>query len=342
MGEQLMDELFINTQWESSVHEPLEVRVTSAMLKIALGNQIVTRNEDEWSRTIRDEVRLSAYPLALWLASSWWRLRWEPFPMSTPSRSWWMAHALTAAGYGYLWPQMLFASDGEEMHILTVPTSPDLKVPVRYLSKGYHSIDDTVFERTIDEFVNKVIARLVASNAEHTELRNLWEEVLEERADSKLSDYRRLEAMLGFDPDECPENLILRFEKLSSQVGATVVAEIAPVCASADPGSTLEKILTFTNSDGLNGRIDLSFPTSSLMGDTAVPAWQRGRDLARKVRGSLGLNGTPLTDEKLCDVVHLPVNRALNTIHYCPVSFIKYANGRMNYPAASFGELDPL
>jgi len=29
-------------------------------------------------RTTSIKVRLSAYPLALWFASSWCRLRWEP------------------------------------------------------------------------------------------------------------------------------------------------------------------------------------------------------------------------------------------------------------------------
>lgn len=64
----------ISCQWESVLHDAPEVCETSGLLTIMLGNTVVTRNEDVWSRTVRDEVRLSAYPLALWCAASWRRL----------------------------------------------------------------------------------------------------------------------------------------------------------------------------------------------------------------------------------------------------------------------------
>jgi hypothetical protein len=101
------------------LHEAPEVRHTAAMLRIVVGNDVVTRNEDEWAQTVREEVRLSAYPLALWLASSWWRLRWEPLSISRsiPGQSWRMAHEMSAAGYGYVWPRMLFAFDGECVNV---------------------------------------------------------------------------------------------------------------------------------------------------------------------------------------------------------------------------------
>ena len=300
--------------WESALHDSPEVRQTSAMLTIKLGNTVVTRNEDVWSRTVRDEVRLSAYPLALWFAASWWRLRWEPLPMSpTPNHAWRMAHELAAAGYGYLWPQMLFASDGENVHVWARQSAPDSQAAVRYLLGAYHAIPSSAFEHTLDEFIAHVIARLDAVDIRHTILHDLWNEITQERHDDDLAAYRRLEAMLGFDPDECPEELHQRFASLIPRAGTAAIAELAPVCASADPGAALERVMTFANAEGLEGHIDLSIPTGDSTAAVTTPVWQRGRTLARQARAAVGLNGAAVADKMLCALVNLPMEQALNT-----------------------------
>ena len=304
----------IRCHWESALHDAPEVCETSGLLTIMLGKTVVTRNEDVWSRTVRDEVRLSAYPLALWCAASWWRLRWEPLPMSpTPNHSWRMAHEMAAAGYGYLWPQLFFAFDGESMHVWARQSAPDAQAAVRYLLDAHHAIPGSAFEHTLDEFMAHVIARLDAVDVQRTTLHDLWHEIMEERHDADLAAYRRLEAMLGFDPDECPAELHQKFASLIPRAGAAAITELAPVCASADPGAALERVLAFANAEGLEGRIDLAIPLSDSTAAVPTPAWQRGRALARRVRAAVGLNGVAVTDKLLCELVNLPMERALNT-----------------------------
>jgi hypothetical protein len=307
----------INCHWESALHDTPEVCETSGLLTIRLGNTVVTRNEDVWSRTVRDEVRLSAYPLALWFAASWWRLRWEPLPMSpTPNHAWRMAHEMAAAGHGYLWPQLFFAFDGESMHVWARQSAPDAQAAVRYLLDAHHAIPGSAFEQMLDEFIAHVIARLDAVDVRRTTLHDLWHEIMEERHDADLAAYRSLEAMLGFDPDECPVELHQKFASLIPRAGAAAITELAPVCASADPGATLERVITFANAEGLEGRIDLANPLSdsfSTFSTFSTPAWQRGRALARRVRAAVGLNGAAVTDKLLCELVNLPMERALNT-----------------------------
>jgi hypothetical protein len=307
----------IRCHWESALHDAPEVRETSALLTIMLGNTAVTRNEDVWSRTVRDEVRLSAYPLALWCAASWWRLRWEPLPMRpTPNHAWRMAHEMAAAGYGYLWPQMFFAFDGESMQVWARQSAPDAQAAVRYLLDAHHAIPGSAFEQMLDEFIAYVIARLDAVDVYRTTLHDLWHEIMEERHDADLAAYRRLEAMLGFDPDECPAELHQKFASLIPRAGAAAITELAPVCASADPGATLERVLAFVDAEGLEGHIDLANPLSdsfSTFSTFSTPAWQRGRALARRVRAAVGLNGAAVTDKLLCELVSLPMERALNT-----------------------------
>jgi hypothetical protein len=75
------------------------------LLTIRLGEEELTLHEDAWSGSLQPAARVSAYPLAMWVASSWWRLRWEAEPFrNRPALSWQMSHCLPAAGHGFLWP----------------------------------------------------------------------------------------------------------------------------------------------------------------------------------------------------------------------------------------------
>jgi len=302
----------IQRQWSSARHEEAEVAHTSAMLKIILGNETVTRNEDDWAQTVRDDVHLSAYPLALWLASSWWRLRWEPIPTSKPSHSWRMSHEMGAVGYGYVWPRMLFASDGDSIHVWAVQTPPDSKSPVRYLANLIVEIGAADFERGIDDFVNAVIARLDVFNMRDSALNRLWKEVLAERRNEESRADRRLEALLGFDPDESPQALMQRLKCLIPRAGASAIGEVAAVCGSRDAASTLTQITALADSGGLFGRTDPLFSDLARAVNVNVPGWQRGRALAHSARNRLGLNGHIVTDETLCGLIGIRVADAFD------------------------------
>jgi hypothetical protein len=165
----------------------------------------------------------------------------------------------------------------------------------------------------LDEFIAHVIARLDAVDVYGTTLHDLWHEIMEERHDADLAAYRRLEAMLGFDPDECPEELHQKFASLIPRAGAVAITELAVVCASADPDAALERVIAFANAEGLEGHIDLANPLSDSIAAVPTPAWQRGRTLARRVRAAVGLNGIAVADKLWCELVNLPMERALNT-----------------------------
>lgn len=304
-----MADFSIDCRWKPALYEIPEVRETSAMLKIILGSKVVTQNKDIWSQTVSDEARLSSYPLALWFASSWWRLLWEPLPVSsTPNHSWRMAHELAASGQGYVWPRMLFASDGELIQIWAVKSKPDSVAAVRYLVDANHIIQSAEFERVLDEFINHVIARLDTAGIQNTPLHDVWREVTEERRDDGIAAYRRLEAMLGFDPDECPEHLHDQLSGLIPQIGDHAVAEIAPVCASPQPDEKLRNIIEFAKSEGLEARVDI--PDQGISEET-VP-WRRGRNLARKVRAWMGLESDLLDNRQLYELLGLSEKQALN------------------------------
>lgn len=300
-----MTDLLIEHQWISARHEPPEIGQTSAMLGIKLGPDVVTRHEDQWSRTIRDEVRLSAYPLALWFASSWWRMRWESLPSGVPGHSWRMAHEMAAVGHGFIWPRMLFAADGESMHVWTMQSASGA---VRYLVDAYRAIPFASFERTADVFIEAVIARLDAMQIGPTLLHELWTEVCDERRDEGLSAHRRLEAMLGFDPDDCPATLIEAVQQLATEAGESATDEIAAVCGAGNAASNFQAVLAQARGKGMSGQIVLPRMQQAAT-EAFQPAWARGAALARKARARLGLSSA-LDDKRLCELASLSEHRA--------------------------------
>jgi hypothetical protein len=298
-------------EWISSESGPQEVRQTSARLRITLDGHVVTRVEDDWSKSVRNEVFLSAYPLALWFAASWWRLRWEPALAGSPSVAWRMAHETAAAGYGFVWPRLVFESDGEAVEVLCHRTNAHPTEPIRYLEDFRESVPVKVFERTIDAFIALVLARLDTVGLSNTELAGIWQELLEERTDPEASVYRRLEAQLGFEPDEAPAETVRRLMTLSSEAGEAAIAEIALVCSGVDPDQRLTEVIEFARSQGIEGRIQLPNDLSQLLERSEFQQsapWDRGRLLARHARASWALWTDRIEDTTLSDMLNVDIH----------------------------------
>lgn len=297
------------SSWLPGPQGPDEFRQTAGSLHITIGDKVATRIEDDWSKSVQQSARVSAYPLALWIASSWWRLRWESQPFrSAPDVAWRRSHEMPGAGHGFLWPLVTFESDGEEVSVVCRPSNPLSDEPVRYLSDFREAIAAWDFEKTLDGFVDLVLARLAAVGISHTHLHDLWGEVREERADPVLARSRRLEACLGFEPDEAPGDLMQRMHALSDRAGTAAVDELAPVCAGSEPVRTLDQIEQFSALPGTDARISLPESFTAEEFASAAP-WEKGRDLARKARHVCEFGTQPVSDQGLADVLGIPVEK---------------------------------
>lgn len=304
----MASEFAIHVDWVSDDFGPDELRHTSALITIAVNHRIVTRVEDEWSKTVRPEVRLPAYPLALWFASSWWRLEWEPPPPGPVTLSWRMAHEMAAAGQGLLWPPITFESDGEMLDISWHPTELSPAEPVRYLDNHHNTVPLGVFEDAIDAFVELTLARLDAMGIEGRELRSLWREVSEERRTEAAARYRQIEARLGFDPDDAREGAVNDLVSLAAKAGGDAVNEIATACAvSENPVGVLREIIHRTSASRIEARMQ---PTPELKRASArsgpmETAGARGFRLAHVARAAWGLESGPVTDQTLSELLSI-------------------------------------
>ena len=303
MGAPVSNQFAIDVSWLPQGQGPREFGLTAASLKVTVGEKLATRIEDEWSQSVQQSTRVSAYPLALWIASSWWRLRWESLPFrNAPDNAWRVAHEMPGAGHGYLWPLLRFESDGEEIGAICNPSNPLSDEPVRYLADFRETISASSFESTLDGFVYLVLSRLDAIGASGTHLRELWSEVMEERADPTAAQERRLEARLGFEPDEAPVALIDRLESLSGRAGQSAVDELAPVCAGPMHDAILNQIEQLAALPGVEARISLP-DAISIRDSLATTPWEKGWTLARKARRLYGLNGQPVSDKQLSEIL---------------------------------------
>ncbi|MBT9548959.1 MAG: hypothetical protein IV090_26440 [Candidatus Sericytochromatia bacterium] len=274
-------------------------------LSINIDSINLTKNEDIWSKSVRDNVLVSAYPLALWIASSWWRLLYESLPHSRAKflTDWRMSHELTAANEGFIWPRLIFASDKEVMQIW----APHQNVytdnqSVRYLNHlnkpSFLKIYDFIHE--IDSFINSVLSRLNEMGLSGTDLQYLWQEINEEKNDVNLFKYRRLEAELGFDAGEAPEDIVNQAIELSKRIGDNTFSEIIPSYSRVDsddenPLDAIDSLLQTPGIIGNPSKVQIEAQST----EQHLFPWQQAKSLANSLRRYLGVNDDHLIEDSL-------------------------------------------
>lgn len=298
----------IDLEWEGGEHGVPEDRATAAQLRISFDEQFATRIVSDWSHSVSDSVRVSAYPLALWFARSWWRLRWEPYPLTPPrSVSWRMAHEMPAAGHGYLWPLLTFASDGESIDVTCRPSPREAGGPIRYLANVKASVEANDFVRQIDEFVSLVLNRLDDEPLlGDTELHRLWAEVTAERRDDTVTLWRKLEAQLGYDPDEAPEQVMQDLQHLADIAGDAAVGEIAPALPRNRMAQALAETIEAEKGQGVEGRVFKPIYGSTPRAPLNALPWERGRQLATNARHAWALSNETVSDDDLSELLGVP------------------------------------
>lgn len=307
----------IDIDWRSANNDRDEIRITGAALSIRVGEHVATQAFDDWSKSVSDSIHVSAYPLALWFAASWWRLRWEPgFQESAPPLDWRQSHNCAAAGHGFIWPRLQFESDGEGIDIACWPTNGGPAEPLRYLSRFRAHVTIRDYERAIDDFVSLVLSRLDSQGIRDTELHATWADVMAERGSPQETRLRRTEARLGFDPDAAPEALLHEILNLDSVAGEAAAAELTPACAGSNPEERVARLLEVARS---GAGIPARFTHSSAILETMFsadfqlsPPWERGWRLARSARKDWKLGDGPVSPKRFSEILGVTAKNLTN------------------------------
>ncbi len=295
-----------------------EIAYTAAQLRLHVGPHNLTANQNVWSDAVHDAVLVSAYPLALWLAASWWRLHWEPLlaPGMHVTLQWRSAHEMEAAGYGFVWPHVLWASDGEAMQIWAVAarTQDRKRKAVRYLTKtgGPVSVPLTDFTQGVDDFLAATVWRLKVRTRLYGDcaLRKLWDDLRGDRKDPRRAQWRRCEAELGFALGLCPDGLMEKALALKGVMGPAV-SELLPAYGKA-AGLAFVPLEALSGMSGIAGRL----VDPRALGARTAPqgaSWAQAALIAREVRAAIGIAGGPLEDKVLYDLLGVTKETARHT-----------------------------
>jgi hypothetical protein len=172
------------------------------------------------------------------------------------------------------------------------------------------------FEKSVAGFIELVLLRLEQFGVMGTDLHRLWSSVCEERADPRLEFARRIEARLGYDPGEAPEEALSTFERLAAEGGKAATEEIAAISNSDERGeqSVFETLATgpgipATAPHARIGRLDSVEDESP---------WEAGWRRARWARDVLGVREPVLEDAKLSEVFKLPDASVFNQSRVAP------------------------
>jgi len=287
--------------WLAREHGDAIARATLGQLELRVGDRSLTLLEDRLARANRPFANLSAYDLAMWFATNWWRLRWEP---QRADADWRMAHSLAAVGAGYVWPNIITFSDGDQISLESYPTGGAKWEPVRYLERWDCKLSAAKFEAAIDAFIEEVLARLAGCEIFTTELHTAWQELRAERSEAGIASIRKLEALLGFDAGAAPDKIIDDLLSEAEKDGRTAIDEIAAGFGRSAP-QTIKEVAESLDQHGMQLRSDCVEDLASRHGASATGGlpWERAYEAAHIARDMWNLDGRPVQDAELTQLV---------------------------------------
>lgn len=323
-----MDKPFaIDFEWLDRPSAEGPERYTFAALTISVRSQILTELEDNTSKTVRSSMRCSAYDMAVWLLQNWWRLVIEP---ERNTLEWKMSHCIGTIGQGFLWPDACFISDGLEMTVHSLPTPRISKQMVRYLNEIHDVIPVDAFKNEVLAFTDAVIGRLEEVNNSSSLLHNLRDDLIQEQADVSSIRWRTIEALLGFDPDLAPEELINEVLSLSENNGSAAIDELL-----ASFGSKFKTLMEWLTTEGHKSSTSMTIPDAGILRDntsninsTLLP-WERAEEAAKIAKQHWSISEIPVTNKQLTDLFSMQTDALRASNSRTPIS-IGFRNGHFD------------
>lgn len=292
----------IEVEWEMLDAGPAEERACFAALGIRGNDVWLTEGVDRLADRVRQKPLLSAYHVAEWAAWNWWRLRWEP---RARAREWYQSHALSTIGSGYVWPNITIFSDGERTALVAKPTAERPETPFRYISDVAAVVPASQFEAGLDEFFERVLNRLDSQDVSHTNFHDVWASLREERSTPELAHVRKLEALMGSDPDESDPEVLNQLLIDAKRYRFEAIEELAAYRGQGGQVSAVGQLKEIATQSGYdiapNDAVRLP-PRSGLRHSSEIPAWRLGSDAAIALRRHVRLGIEPISDKRLAEM----------------------------------------
>lgn len=311
MAFEMPGELTVSLSVETLASGSPEEMATFGLFSVTANDRLLTAGQDTDSGELRHGPFVAGYPVAEWLVWNWWRIRCE---MGRPSnlisrRRWDFAHRISTVGEGFVWPNITLFTDGLQCFLESGPSCESGAPLFRYIGASRReTVPAQELETAIDGFVADIFDKLSDHGIHDTNLHRLWNDLETERRDPEIMLFRRLEAQLGYDPDEADETELCRHLADAKNLGEEALGEIAGDSAlrghrrgrmlSAGEVSDIAQHSGFdadmNDAVAPPDEVDLPRPGN-------VPAWRVGKSAARNLRHLLDLDGQPIGNVKLSE-----------------------------------------
>lgn len=281
--------------WQPNKDLPEEIGRSYANIEIRVNNSIITRHTDtrnEEPLKTFDSINVPAYPLAYWFAENWWRIFYD---VNTSHDNWEATHNLMYAADGYLWPDLCLVSDDLYISFQSSNEGRKEKRSIQYfpelISTHYKTPIESI-EENIISFIELTINQLGNINSD---LNAIWKTVLDERKNEQYSIYRKIEARLGYSPDEATESLVDHYIDSIQKYGINAVMDLAT-----------ENLLPEIEKCNFSQKLKFKYRPIKLSHANKEEAWSLGYSAARNFRKDLNLSPCDVIDNtKLGDAFSL-------------------------------------
>ena len=291
------------------------------LLRVRSRNIELISGFDHYTRGIRPGPLVDGHALGEWLAWNWWKLHWEP---RASSADWWRSHNMTAIGEGYAWPNLEIYCDGLRAVVHSrASTRPDAK-PFRYLGGPPVAVSRAQLQSAVDEYMEYVLSRLRDDGISSGNIFKLWADVLAERNDPETARRRKLEALLGREPDVFDPNDLDAFIQEGELLGASAIEELAANAGQSGHMFSFDELETMARGQGedtspgdavrLDDKSDLGFRAET-------PAWVIGSKAAKRLRAQEKCGDGRITDFGLARMAGIPKDVFANPDNSSALSF---------------------
>ena len=314
MERESRNELAFSLDPETLDEGSAEEKAGFGTIKVVADGRYLTEGFDGHAGSYREGPLVSGYHLAEWLVWNWWRLRWEPQRTSAHrTLEWALAHRMSMIGEGYFWPNVTIESDGC-WSVLTSERSSKRNTesfhPFRYFDVPTAVVPAKCLESAIDCFASEILERLEEARLDDTNLHHLWRDLRIEQKDPAVSRFRRLEALLGRDPDEADAKEIELCLADAAALGEDALEEVA---AGTEPRAqgpidmpSAKRIEEIANRQGFDAKpadaVRLDSGTDGPQAWGEDEAWHVGKAAADAVRYQEKLSTGPIANSRLAEL----------------------------------------
>ena len=277
-------------------------------LAIRLGDVWLTRLIRRGSNRTDRCLEAPPLPLAFWFLDNWWRIRCEPPP---PQRNfpahWRLAHHLPSVGAGYPWPNVSLWGEGSRTAVMVHADAHNLQRSLRFLADpALKYVASSTIESAIDTFIDHV---LEDSGSDCDSLDDEYRQLRAERSDPSVSRWRRLEALLGFDPDGAPERVVADYDAMSERFGIKSIEEAALAKPGGHSINALQDTLRAAEASNVILRTPSTIARIELNHHQLHPPWILAIAAARELRQRLRVPQGPLRNPRLSEVLEISIGR---------------------------------